>query len=31
MNIENDLQMKKVVEERILHRMAKVHHFLEMG
>jgi hypothetical protein len=27
---ENDSEMKKEVEERKLHRMAKVHHFLEM-
>ena len=29
MNTENDLQMKKEAEERKLHRMAKVHDFLE--
>jgi len=29
-NTENDLEMKKEVEERKLHRMAKVHDFLEM-
>jgi len=27
---ENDLEMKKEAEERKLHRMAKVHDFLEM-
>jgi len=30
MNIKNDLEMKKEAEERKLHRMAKVHNFLEM-
>jgi len=30
MNTENDSEMKKEVEERKLHRMAKVHDFLEM-
>ena len=30
MNTENDLEMKKVAEERKLHRTAKVHNFLEM-
>jgi hypothetical protein len=30
MNTENDLEMKKEAEERKLHRMAKVHDFLEM-
>jgi hypothetical protein len=30
MNTENDLEMKKEVEGRKLHRMAKVHHVLEM-
>jgi len=29
-NTENDLEMKKEAEERKLHRMAKVHDFLEM-
>jgi hypothetical protein len=29
-NTDNDLEMKKEVEERILHTMAKVHDFLEM-
>jgi len=29
-NTENDSQMKKEAEERKLHRMAKVHDFLEM-
>jgi len=29
-NKENDSEMKKVVEQRKLHRMAKVHNFLEM-
>jgi hypothetical protein len=29
-NTENDSEMKKEAEERKLHRMAKVHHFLEM-
>ena len=29
-NTENDSEMKKEVEERKLHRMAKVHDFLEM-
>jgi hypothetical protein len=31
MNTENNSQMIKEVEERKLHRMAKVHDFLEMG
>ena len=30
MNTENDTEMKKEAEERKLHRMAKVHNFLEM-
>jgi hypothetical protein len=30
MNTENDSEMKKEVEERTLHKMAKVHNFLEM-
>jgi len=30
MNTENDSEMKKEAEERKLHRMAKVHNFLEM-
>jgi hypothetical protein len=30
MNTENDSEMKKEAEERTLHRMAKVHDFLEM-
>jgi len=30
LNTENDLEMKKEAEERKLHRMAKVHDFLEM-
>jgi len=30
MNTENDSEMKKEVEETTLHRMAKVHNFLEM-
>jgi len=30
MNTDNDSEMKKEVEERKLHRMAKVHDFLEM-
>jgi hypothetical protein len=30
MNIENDSEMKKEAEQRKLHRMAKVHNFLEM-
>jgi len=30
MNTENNPEMKKETEERQLHRMAKVHHFLEM-
>ena len=29
-NIKNDLEMKKEAEERKLHRMAKVHNFVEM-
>jgi hypothetical protein len=29
-NTENNLQMMKELEERILHRMAKVHVFLEI-
>jgi hypothetical protein len=29
-NTENDSEMKKEAEERKLHRMAKVHNFLEM-
>jgi hypothetical protein len=29
-NTENDSEMKKEVEERTLHRMAKIHDFLEM-
>ena len=29
-NAENDSEMKKAAEERTLHRMAKVHNFLEM-
>jgi len=29
-NTENDSEMKEEVEERKLHRMAKVHDFLEM-
>jgi len=29
-NTENDSEMKKEAEERILHRVAKVHEFLEM-
>jgi len=29
-NTENDLEMKKEAEERKLHRMVKVHDFLEM-
>ena len=29
-NTENDLEMKKEAEETTLHRMAKVHNFLEM-
>jgi len=29
-NTENDLEMKKDAKERKLHRMAKVHNFLEM-
>jgi len=29
-NTENDSEMKKEAEERKLHRMAKVHYFLEM-
>jgi len=29
-NIENDLETKKYAEQRTLHRMAKVHNFLEM-
>ena len=29
-NTENDLEMKKKAEERKLHRMAKVHDFLEI-
>jgi hypothetical protein len=30
MNTENNPEMKKEADERKLHRMAKVHHFLEM-
>ena len=30
MDTENDLELKKEVEQRKLHRLAKVHHFLEM-
>jgi len=30
MNTENDSEMRKEAEERKLHRMAKVHNFLEM-
>jgi len=30
MNAENDSEMKKEAEKRKLHRMAKVHNFLEM-
>jgi hypothetical protein len=30
MNTENDSEMKNEAEERKLHRMAKVHDFLEM-
>jgi hypothetical protein len=29
-NTENDSEMKKEAEERTLHRMAKIHDFLEM-
>jgi hypothetical protein len=29
-NTENDSEMKKEAEERTLHRMAKVHNYLEM-
>jgi hypothetical protein len=30
MNTDNDSEMKKEADERKLHRMAKVHDFLEM-